>query len=86
MPPMLLATFIVSVLAGRMSERLNPHLMGLVGLVLLASGFGLLCLSIDHEFKTQMVDTFKTTWGIATLFAVAGFFSAFFTYVACRPG
>ena len=42
--------------------------------------------SIDHEFKTQLVDSFKTTWVIAALFAVAGFISAFFTYVARRPG
>ncbi len=42
--------------------------------------------SIGYEFKTQLVDSFKTTWAIAALFAIAGFFSAFFTYVARRPG
>ena len=50
------------------------------------SELGVLGTSIGQEFKTQLVDSFKTTWAIAALFAIAGFFSAFFTYVARRPG
>jgi hypothetical protein len=49
--PMPLAAFVVSVLAGRLSGRLNPHVLGLAGLVLLAAGFGLLCLlSTDASY------------------------------------
>ena len=43
-------------------------------------------VSISHDFKAQLVDSFKTTWVIAGLFALAGFCSAFFTYVTRRPG
>lgn len=42
--------------------------------------------SIGHEYKTQLVDAFKTTWVLAALFAIAGFFSACFTSLARRSG
>ena len=46
--PMAFAAFTVALLTGRLSRRINPHVMGIAGLLLVAGSFGLLCLLRSH--------------------------------------
>ncbi len=46
--PMAFGAFAVAVLTGRLSRRINPHVMGIAGLLLVAVSFGLLCLLNPH--------------------------------------
>ncbi|HTI15835.1 MAG TPA: MFS transporter [Dictyobacter sp.] len=41
--PIPLASFVVSAIAGRFSGKLNPHIMGLLGMILIVVSFILLC-------------------------------------------
>jgi EmrB/QacA subfamily drug resistance transporter len=46
--PMAFGAFAVALLTGRLSKWINPHLMGIAGLLLVAGSFGLLCLLSPH--------------------------------------
>ncbi|MBO0795985.1 MAG: MFS transporter, partial [Ktedonobacteraceae bacterium] len=51
--PFPIASFVISILVGQLSNRMNPHIVGMVGSALISAGFVLLCF-IDAD--TSYID------------------------------